>query len=152
MFFRSIVAGFILIFVGCSQSSVSSSDPKRRLTEYLSKSFSIQSVSERHELESFLTGDTRNRLAAWSDDQFEAAFIQSKRKFQKLLFRETKQLDENRVNITYELTYLDESKESPAKITQKKLCTLTREKGTWYIREVRNIKELVEYRDEMSLP
>ena len=56
------------------------------------------------------------------------------------------------MNITYELAYVDQSRGSGAKITNKKLCQMKLESGKWVINDVHNIKELVEYQNEMSLP
>ncbi|MGK5087243.1 hypothetical protein WDW86_06765, partial [Bdellovibrionota bacterium FG-2] len=89
---------------------------------------------------------------AWSEEQFRQAFMDSKRKFLKLVFRETNKGSDKEVNITYELTYLDQSKGHDAKVTAKKLCSLVLDQGKWLISNVRNIKELVEYQNELSLP
>jgi len=127
-------------------------DPKRRLTEYVSKSFAVATVGDKKSLEAYLTGDARARLAAWSDEQFEAAFIRAKRQFVKLVVREMKKVADGEVNITYELTYLDQGKGLDVRVTNKKLCTMVLEEGKWLIREVRNVKELIEYRNEMTIP
>lgn len=145
---------FCLVFASiyaCSGKK-GSTDAKEQLTEYISRSFSVTSISDRKNLEALLTGDAKNRLAAWTDDQFKEAFIDSKRKFGKLTFRENKPLNENEVNITYELTYEDFDRENEAKITNRKMATLIRREGVWLIREVVNIRELVEFNQEMSLP
>jgi hypothetical protein len=55
-------------------------------------------------------------------------------------------------NLTYELTYIDKTKGSDARVTNKRMCEMVLENGTWQIREVHNIKELIEYKNEMSLP
>jgi len=127
-------------------------DPKKRLTEYISKSFAVKGAEDRKGLAEYLAGDARTRMTDWSDEQFRQAFIDSKRQFIKLAFREIKTLSPKEMNITYELTYLDQGKGHDAKVTNKKLCQMSLEKGKWFITDVRNIKELVEYRNEMSLP
>lgn len=48
-----------------------------------------------------LTGEAKTRLASWSEDQFRQAFIESKRQFLKLLFRETKAISSTEVMVTY---------------------------------------------------
>lgn len=141
--------------VGCTKSEVVG-DPKGRLTEYISRSFSIKSPEDRKLLLNYLTGDVKSRLSGWSDDQFREAFIDSKREFIKLAFREVKEISPVEVQITYELTYMDQGKghekAREAKVTNKKLCQLVYEQGRWYISDVRNIKELVEYKNELALP
>ena len=152
-------AGFLSFFLlaaavsgSCTGDRDLTQDPKRRLTEYISKSFAVSGVSDKKSLESYLTGDARARLAAWSDEQFETAFIRSKRQFVKLVVREMKKIADEQVSITYELTYLDQGKGLDVRVTNKKLCTMVLEQGKWLIREVRNIKELIEYRNEMTIP
>ena len=67
------------------------------------------------------------------------------------------------MSITYELTYLDKSQERSGdnlkslsgnieKITDRKLCRLVYEESQWLILEIRNIKELVEYQNEITFP
>lgn len=136
---------------GCSRKG-GGDDPKDRLRDYISKSFSVRGPADRGELTGFLTGDAKVRLVAWSDEQFLQAFVDSKREFVKLAFKEIEKRSDREVAITYELTYLDQSRGTDAKVTNKKLAQMIEREGRWYIAEVRNIKELVEYRNEMSLP
>jgi len=164
---RHASLGFSALFVcvslsACSSSGPQSADPKQRVIDYISKSFAIREESDRQALLEQLTGDARYRLAAWSDEQFRAAFIESKRTFVKLQFQELKQVSDQRYDVTYDLTYMDggrtsqaaeaASRDSIAKVTQRKVGVLTLEKGKWLINDVRSIKELVEYQGEMSLP
>jgi len=139
-------------FSACSTRPAQSGDPKRRLNDYISHTFNLKSVGDRATLMTFLTGEAKARLGVWSDEQFRLAFLETKREFVKLVFNEIKS-SPNEANITYELSYIDKSK-SNAKITNKKLCTLVKEQGVWFIKDVRNIKELVEYSEgmDMSLP
>jgi hypothetical protein len=147
-----VVTASLLLAASCTRSGQAPDDPKRRLTEYISHSFAVKDAGDRARLADYLTGDARARLTSWSDEQFRQAFIESRRQFIKLAFREVKPLSPTSVNITYELTYLDQGKGRDAKVTNKKLCQMTFDKGKWLISDVRNIKELVEYRNEMSLP
>jgi len=130
-------------------------DAKHQLTEYISHSFSVKGPDDRQQLLSYLTGEAKTRLAAWSDEQFRQAFIENKRQFLNLLIREQKTVSPSEFEITYEISYLDRSKgdaKGETKITNKKLAQLHQEGGKWLISDVRNIKDLIEYRNEMSLP
>jgi len=140
------------LLMGCPASRKNSTDPKERLKDYIDVSFNIQSVSDRSKLESFLIGETKSRLAAWSDDQFQKAFLETKRQFVKLLFREVRNLSDRDVQVVYELTYIDQNRGHNAKVTNKKMSRLVMEKNNWFIKEVTNLKELVEYQNEMALP
>ena len=146
------VGALIFTVNACTKQQAVHEDPKHRLTEYISKSFAINSVGERDQLASFMTGEAKSRLVAWSDEQFRQAFIDSKRQFLKLAFTEIKNVSPEQVNITYELTYIDPTKGHETKVTNKKLCELSEEQGQWFISDVHNIKELIEYTNEMSLP
>ena len=68
------------------------------------------------------------------------AFIELKRQFLKLAFREVKQISPNAVSVTYELTYLDQGKGRDAKVTNKKFAQMLKEQGKWVVGSVRNIK------------
>lgn len=135
----------------CKTSQPISNDPKIRLQEYISKTFAVDSTDDRAVMLSYLGGTARTRLAAWSDEQFRSAFIENKRQFVKLAFKEIKPVSSTEVNITYELTYLDQGR-GDARITNRKLSQMVLEDRRWLIAEVRNINELIEYRNEMSLP
>ena len=146
-----VALGVVLAAAGCNGARQSPDDPKHRLNEYISKSFGVKGVDDRNALASFLTGQAKIRLYAWSDEQFRQAFVDSKRQFIKLVFTETKPVSADEVSITYELSYIDQGRGHDAKVTNRKLAQMVRENGKWMIRDVSNIKEMVEYRNEMSL-
>lgn len=155
--FFSILSIIMIVGTSCTFSHDPSKDPKRSLTDYVSLSFSIKNIEDKTRLMAFLTGEVKARLSGWSDEQFREAFIDSKREFLKLYFKEVKEISPTEVQITYELTYLDkgrgkDGKNHEAKITNKKLCQLIQQQGKWYISDVKNLKELVEYKDELALP
>lgn len=155
--FLFLAALSFLAASGCTKKAEGPEDPKRRLHEYISQSFAIRGPQDRAQLVSYLTGDARTRLESWSDEQFRVAFVDTKRTFVKLAFKEIKTVSPTEVGITYELsyqsTYADaQGKGHDAKITNRKLAQLVQKDNQWYISDVRNIKELVEYKDEMSLP
>lgn len=143
--------GMVIAVAGCNGAKQGPEDPKHRLNEYISKSFGVKGVEDRNALASFLTGQAKIRLYAWSDDQFRQAFVDSKRQFIKLAFTEIKPISADEVSITYELSYIDQGRGHDAKVTNRKLAQMVRENGKWMIRDVSNIKEMVEYRNEMSL-
>ena len=104
-------------------------------------------------MEDLLTGDTKNRLVSWSDDQFMKAFMDAKKKFEGLKILETKKVNDHEVALTYELSYQEGAPEKAAQITQRKLGTVVQEDGgAWKIKEVRSIRESIEYLKELSLP
>ncbi len=147
-----LAAATATIASSCTKESGNPDDPKNRLSEYINHSFNARADSDRQAMLEFLTGDAKARLASWSADQFKEAFIDSKRQFLKLAFRETKAVSPAEVSITYELSYLDQKKGRDTKVTNKKLAQLIKENGKWYVSDVRNIKELIEYQNEISLP
>jgi hypothetical protein len=144
---------------GCTGKSEKTGDPVQGvLKEYISRSFAAKGISDREPMLAFLTGEAKTRLAAWSDEQFLQAFVDYKREFVKLLIIDDKKISPQEERITYELTYLDHGREksdknaSGALVTNRKLCHLVNQNGKWLITEMRNIKELVEYRNEMTFP
>lgn len=151
--FGLVFLAFVSLFLvsGCSSDSYPE-DPKQTLTDYISKSFNARSSEDRVQLLRYLTGDAWQRLSAWSDDQFEEAFVGNKKKFSKLRFREVKKVTGEEVNVTYELSYYEKRSGKRIRITQKKICQMLLEGSRWKIATVRNIKELIEYENEMSLP
>ncbi len=145
-----IIISFVAL--GCFDKEQKDFQPKEVLEAYITKSFSIKTPEDKKDLIVFLGGEAKERLTLWSDEQFEEAFIDSKRKFKKLLFKETKKVSEEEVNIIYELSYSDNKDDGSVNVTYKKLCRLMLEDGAWKIFQVKNIKELIEYENEMSLP
>jgi hypothetical protein len=140
------------MLASCDNGAKESNDPKMRLNEYISKSFGAKSLEDKNDLMSYLTGEAKSRLSAWSEDQFRQAFIDSKRQFLKLAYTEVKKISPDETDITYEISYMDKAKGNNVKVTNKKMSQLILEDGKWMIRDVHNIKELIEYQNEMSLP
>ncbi len=152
----SLLVIFVLVFLttACQEKFRVKVEGKPReiIRAYIEKSFNVKKISDRKDLQAYLTGETKKRLVAWSDDQFRKAFLDTKRKFLRLSFKEVKGVSENEVTVTYEIAYLDQGREHEARVTNKKLSYLSRINGKWKIREVKNIKELIEFKNEMSLP
>lgn len=148
-----LLLSWVFIGVACTTGKTpSQEDAKSRLSNYISKTFQVQKIEDRTTLESFLTGEAKQRMVSWDDEQFLRAFLDSKRKFEKLAFKEVQRINDQEVAITYELTYLDKNAKKDIRMTNKKMAYLTRENDVWYIKDVKNIKLLVEYQDEMTLP
>jgi hypothetical protein len=135
----------------CTQKADDKS-PVKVLESYIQISFSVASAEDKHKMEELLTGDTRNRLTAWSDQQFLKAFVETKKKFQGLKILENKKISETENAITYQLSYEEGENDKRAQVTQRKLCTVIQEDGVWRIKEVRSLRESIEYLKELSLP
>ena len=142
----------LLMLASCSRQPEIPGDPKARLSDYIARSFSVKSAGDRTEIMGYLTGDAKVRLAAWSDDQFRQAFMTSKRQFLKLAFKEVKPINSDEVSITYEVEYLDQARATRPRSPTRSSRSCCRAQGNWYVADVHNIKELVEYQNEMSLP
>jgi hypothetical protein len=149
--FKVAALALVLTLVGCSGSD-GKGGPRERLKEYIQQSFAIKSVEDRLTLERYLTGEAKTRLAGMSNEEFKTRMVDNKRTFISLSDKEVKPVSDKEVHITYELVLQDQGAASKAKITTKKMAVMVREDGTWFIREVRSLKELFEYENELSLP
>jgi len=138
-------------FAACT-SDVADGTPAKVLESYIQISFHATSVDDKRKMEDLLTGDTKNRLVSWSDEQFMRAFMEAKKKFHSLKILETKKVNDNEVALTYELSYKEGPEDKAAQITQRKLATVVQESNGWRIKEVRSIRESIEYLKELSLP
>jgi hypothetical protein len=149
--FARILALSVVLFA-CTPDVVDST-PAKVLESYIQISFNVQSVADKKRMEDLLTGDTKNRLVSWSDDQFMKAFQTAQKKFDTLKTLETKKVNDHEVALTYELSYTEGPADKTAQITQRKLATIVQEDGGgWKIKEVRSIRESIEYLKELSLP
>ncbi len=148
---RVLVLIVALTAIGCSRS-VENFSPKSVLEKYIQLSFNVRSLDDRQKLVEFLSGDTKTRLIAWSDEQFLKAFVESTRQFRRLRILETKKTSEAETLITYELSFDERNKSGPSRVVQKKLCVVVKEGSDWKIREVKSIRESIEYTDGLSLP
>jgi hypothetical protein len=149
--FIFLVIASVFALWGCTDKS-GDYTPKQRLEQYISKSFAVNRVEDREELVKYLVGPTKIRLASWSDEQFRRAFIETQRNFIRLLIREIKEVSQNEVSITYELSYFENPKKVNTRKTARRNAIMIKENGIWFIREVKNISEIIEYSNEMSLP
>ena len=147
-----LLVALVFMMGACTKRASNDADPKQRLTDYIAISFSAKREADREKLLEYLSGGAKNRLISWSDEQFKQAFVDSKRQFVKLAIREIKNISPTEANVTYELTYMDQTKGADARVTNKRMCEMVLDSGKWTIREVHNIKELIEYKNEMSLP
>jgi hypothetical protein len=154
MSLRNVLGGVLLCgaLISCTPTPPGESTPTRVLETYIKVSFGARDLEDKKKMEELLTGDTRKRLAAWSDEQFNKAFVESKKRFLGLKVIESKKVSEEEVALTYELSFQEGSPEKAANITQKKLCAVIREGEVWRIKEVRSIRESIEYLNEFSLP
>ena len=144
----------VLMMIGLTSCTEKADDktPAKTLESYIQASFNVQGVQDKKKMEDLLTGDTKQRLSVWSDEQFLKAFVETKKKFGSLKVLENKKVSEHEVALTYELSYREGEKEKLAQITQRKLCTLVFQDGGWKIKEVRSQRESIEYLSELSLP
>ena len=136
----------------CTKDSVGPKTPKEALSSYISSSFSLSDYEDRKKLEPFLTGEAKARLLQWNQEEFKKEIVQGNRKFISLAIKEVKKISEQETALTYELTYSSGSAEKEAKITTLRLASFVFENSTWLIRDVRNLKELIEYKNEFSIP
>ena len=136
---------------GCT-SKVEDQTPAKTLESYVQASFNVLGIQDKAKMEELLTGDTKQRLSVWSDEQFLKAFVETKKKFGTLKVLENKKVSDQEVVLTYELSFKEGEKDKIALITQRKLCTLVLLDGGWKIKEVRSQRESIEYLSELSLP
>lgn len=138
-------------FLGCSNQEKDAT-PIKVLENYVETSFNAKGLETKKEMESLLTGDTKKRLESWSDEQFLRAFVETKRKYESLKILENKKVSDQETALTYELNFQEGEGDKKAKISQRKLCIIVLEESTWKIKEVRSIRESIEYLKELSLP
>ena len=141
----------ILLMAGCT-AKVEDQTPAKTLESYIQTSFNVKEIQDKAKMENLLTGDTKQRLSVWSDEQFLKAFVETKKKFGTLKILENKKVSDQEVLLTYELSFREGEKDKLAQITQRKLCTLVFLDGGWKIKEVRSQRESIEYLSELSLP
>jgi hypothetical protein len=154
MSFKSVLGVFLLLLTvaACTRTPTGESTPMRVLETYIKISFAARGLEDKNRMEELLTGDTRKRLSAWSDEQFTKAFLESKKRFLGLKILESKKVSEEEVALTYELSFQEGTPEKAVNVTQKKLCSVVKEGEVWRIKEVRSIRESLEYLYEFSLP
>jgi hypothetical protein len=141
-----------ILMVSACVGGPEESTPVKVLEHYVQASFHAMGVQDKKVMESLLTGDTKARLEAWSEEQFKKAFIDERKTFKELRILENRKVSASEVILVYELSYQQGPKEKEVRITQRKLGTLVREQQDWKIKEVRNIRESIEYLEELSLP
>ena len=148
---KTLLAILILALPGCTDLS-SDVSPAKVLENYIRISFSATSLEDKKKMEEMLTGDTKARLLSWSDEQFSKAFLSAPKKFQGLKILENNKVSDQEVAITYELSFEEGAQDKVTRTTQRKLCAIVKEDGAWKIKEVRSIRESIEYIKEFSLP
>ncbi len=148
----TMVATAVILLQGACTNQVVDNTPTKVLESYIKISFNAQNLEDKKHMEDLLTGETKKRLLSWSDEQFIKAFIEAKKKFQGIKILENKKVNDQEVALTYELSYQEGPQDKTAQVTQRKLCNIVEEDGSWRIKEVRSIRESIEYLKEFTLP
>ena len=136
---------------GCTEKNKDAT-PIKVLESYIETSFNVKGLEDKAKMSELLTGDTKRRLDSWSDEQFLRAFVETKRKYESLKILENKKVSDQETALTYELTFQEGEGDKKAKISQRKLCVVVQTDSAWRIKEVRSIRESIEYLKEFSLP
>ncbi len=147
-----LICGVSLAALFACTPKVEDQTPAKTLESYIEASFNVKGIEDKAKMENLLTGDTKQRLSVWSDEQFLKAFVETKKKFGSLRILENKKVNDQEVALTYELSFREGEKDKLAQITQRKLCTMVFLDGGWRIKEVRSQRESIEYLSELSLP
>lgn len=148
----AVAIGIALLMIsGCSKKTGDQS-PIKVLEEYIEISFNAKTETDKQKMESLLTGDTQQRLKSWSDAQFLKAFVETRRKFLSIKILENKAVSAAESALTYELTFKEGEGDQEAKVSQRKMAMIVKESEHWKIKEVRSIRESIEYLKELSLP
>lgn len=148
-----MVLGFLVLSaLSCTRKEQAGDNPKETIRRYISLSFNVKQASDRASLEEFLAGEAKNRLSAWSDEQFLKAFSDPKRKFLRLEFKEVQEEKPTLSKVTYELSFTDPVRGKEVRVTNKKLATVEKSDGKWRITSVMSLKELIEFQEELTLP
>jgi hypothetical protein len=150
---RLAAVGVVCVFLGtgCTTNEQEKS-PVKVLEKYIDISFNAKTIEDKKRMEELLTGDTKTRLATWSNEQFSKAFIEANRKFQNIKVLENKKVNTSETALTYELSFQEGSDQKKVAISQRKLAVIVLEGEVWRIKEVRSIRESIEYLKELSLP
>lgn len=143
------------ILISCNSSKTVTGSAKDVLTEYVKRSFAVNSLNDKKKLMELTTGEVKKVLEEMKDEAFQKYFIAQKKQFISLKVKDERSLTENTFSITYELTFKQESLSfdgqiSKDLITNKKHAVFVKNDGFWVISEVKNLKTDIEHQNEMS--
>ena len=147
----------IFIIAGCSYQERRHDDPVLVLRDYIASSFAIKSYKDKRYMLSYLKGDALKKLKALSSAEFNEQFVNQRRTFLKLKILSEEKLNKDKFKIQYELSYINlpESNNpisTENKVTNRKSATIIKKDNKWYINEVKNVTQLIEFKDEMTIP
>lgn len=142
---------FVLVLSGC-EKKIENIGPEQTLNQYVNMAFAVKQPTDRIKLKELLAGQASSSLSGMDDEHFMAQFLRPKRKLLKIVILENKKLSENEVSVTYETVFVDDLSSNQVRTTQKKIALLKKLESGWKIAEFRNVKELLEYQNEISFP
>lgn len=140
--------GFFLF--GCTSSKQALDGPQQTLAQYVQKSFSLRSFSDRDELINLTTDEVKEVLEGMDEASFKEYFVASQRSFVSLKIKDERKLNEDKISVTYELTYKTDKNGVKDTITNKKHAIFLRKDGHWLISKVTNLKTFIEHHNEIS--
>ena len=146
-----LLLSLILSMFSCTESTRDLKDPQDVLAEYVSRTFSSASISDKQRLLDLTEGEVKKNLESMTEGNFRKYFIESKRNFVSLKVLDKRDISSSERSFTYELTYLDKTHDNETKIINKKICNFKKIDKLWKIVEVKNIKTFMETTKEMNV-
>jgi hypothetical protein len=149
-----LMAGsMVLGSTACEMRSASQKEPKEVIQRYIAASFNARSFSDKGKLTPLLTGEVKERLVNLEEESFKKRFLDPNRKFIRLRFREIQEVSPGLLNLTYEITYSETRKNGyEATVTNRKLAELVLIDEKWFIQDVKSLRQLIEFEDELAFP
>ncbi len=86
-----LICGVSLAALFACTPKVEDQTPAKTLESYIEASFNVKGIEDKAKMENLLTGDTKQRLSVWSDEQFLKAFVETKTSRNAHVHRSTSQ-------------------------------------------------------------
>jgi hypothetical protein len=146
------VLAFALVFTACTKNSPKVNTPEGVLEQYVQTAFSAHNPADRDKLVALSTGEAADLLKSMSGDDFKKRFIDNPMRFVSLHTKDMRQDQAGGVSLVYELAFKDGTSPNAVEQTNKKIAYLVRdEKGDWKIKGTKNIKSVIERKDDLEV-
>lgn len=142
----------ILAMQSCTKPASQPTTPEGALEAYVRTAFSAKTDEARQTLLNLSTGDAKSWLETMTPETFKKQFVENSMVLQDFKSKDLRQETSGDVSLVYEIAFRDGKTPNAAAYTNKKIAYLTRdEKGEWKIKATKNIKSVVERKDDLEI-
>jgi len=140
----------MLLSLSCTQRFKNEKIAALRLKDFILTSLEIKNPAEKDKLLTYLHGQMEEDISKMSSDEFNKKFIEQQIKLSKVVMLESETIDENNVQILYDIYYRKLTDDGEVDVTAKKVAVLTYIENHWKISTIYDLETTFLFPDALA--